>query len=231
MGDEREAFPSRARLWRGAVLGTIAHAIWVVAHPILAAAQGWDGATYLLNDGSGDRAAITFAPGRVAAAFFDLHSERCPFRREPRLPFGATYHTEDYFAGAPESILELARRETLQYLFDDYQGRAQPVITAACWSADEALTAREPWPQVCAHGAHLIAIQTLPPEDAMAAWAEEYELGDNQAALLRTLFARRIATSGPLTLDVREHRILIEQGEAGLAQSREIFAAIGIELP
>ncbi len=169
MGDERESFPSRTQLWRGAVLGTIAHAIWIAPEPLFGGAQGWDGATYLLNNGSGDRAALTFTPTHVGAAFFDLHSVRSPFRDAPHLPFSQEYHTEDYFVGAPATVQALAQRETLLYLFDDYQGQAQPLITAACWSEAEILTAREPWPEVRAHGAHLIDIQNMPPEVAIAA--------------------------------------------------------------
>jgi hypothetical protein len=226
-----DRFPSRAELWQGVVLGTIAHAIWVAPDATYAYSQGWDGPNYLLKDGSGDVGAITFTPEHVVAAFFDLHSDRSPHRASSRLPFGSPYHADDYFATAPDAVRRIAREETLQYLLDDCDGTVQPTITAACWSEGATLTAREPWAAVRAHAGNLIAIQTMPPEAAIAAWTENYEFNDDQIALLRGLFARRMAADRPIAVAEEERRVLTGDGEAGLAESRELLAAVGIALP
>jgi hypothetical protein len=231
ISDEREEFPSRAELWQGVVLGTIAHAIWMAPDSTYSYGQGWDGPNYLLKDGRGDCAALTFTPERVVGAFFDLHSVRSPFRDVPKLPFGQVYRIEDYFVGAPIEAQALARQEALTYVFDDYEGEAQPVITAACWSEGDLLAAREPWQEVRPVCAHLLNIQTMPPEQAVAAWTEEYEFDDDQVALLRALFDRRMASVHPITVEGNERRTLTARGDEGLAESRALLAAIGIELP
>jgi hypothetical protein len=231
MGDARDQFPGREQLWRGAVLATIAQAIWLTSDPALAFTQGWDGNHYLLNDGSGDRAAITFGENYVVAAFFDLHSERSPWRDLPRFPFGSTYRAEDYFVGAPGPVWAIAQCETLQYLLDDYEGSVQPIITGACWSDGDMMTAREPWTTMREHADQRLTFLALPVEEAIAAWVEEYEFLEKQVVLLRDLFVRRLSTASSMLLTARELGELTAYGNTGLAESRELFAAIGILLP
>jgi hypothetical protein len=165
------------------LLHTIAHGIWTAAEAPAAFSLGWDGQNYLLNDGSGDLAAVTFTPDYTVAAFFDLHSERSPWRAAPHLPFGENYRADDYFAGAPAAVWELAQRETLQYLLDDYDGSVQSIITAACWSDGEMMTAREPWSAVCQHADHLLVALALPLDEAIDASIEQYELSDEHGEL------------------------------------------------
>jgi hypothetical protein len=223
------AFPDRATLWRGVVLGTIAHAIWVAGGASLAVLQQWDGVNYTLNDVSGARGTVTFTPERVVAAFRDEHSLA---RAAPPLQGTGRYAAEYYFAGAPEAVVALAREEALQYLFDTYQGVDQPVVTAAFWSEGATLRAIEPWPAVVEHGAHLLRIQLLPTDEAVSAWEEDYELSRAQVTLLRTIFERRMATpDGVVALTPRDHRALAAAGEDGLEESRALLAAIGIALP
>lgn len=229
--DEQHLFPSREQLWQGVVLATIAHAIWVAPDSELAFVQGWDGVNYLLNDGSGDRATLTFTPEYVVAAFFDLHSERSPWRESPRFPFGSTYHAEDYFIGAPSAVQTIAQQQTLRYLFDDPNGQVRPTITAAFWSDGDNLTAREPWTKIIEHGAEIIANQTLPLEEAILAWTENYEFSDEQVGLLHGLFARWKAASSLIVMTAEERAILTAQGDAGLAETRELLAVVGIEVP
>ncbi len=42
----RNDFPSRKRLWHGAALATIAHAIFIAADPTLPWELSWDGPNY-----------------------------------------------------------------------------------------------------------------------------------------------------------------------------------------
>ncbi len=125
----------------------------------------------------------------------------------------------------------IAQQETLQYLFDDINDQIQPTITAAFWGDGDAITAREPWAKVVEHGAHMIAHQTLPLEDAIAEWTQEYGLVKDQITLLRTLFTRWIASASPIVITAEERKILTAQGDAGLAEARKLLAIVGIECP
>jgi hypothetical protein len=229
MAAELSAFPERATLWRGAILGTIAHAIWVAAGASLTVLQQWDGLNYSLNDVSGARGTVTFTPERVVAAFRDEHHLS---RAAPPLQGIGRYAAEYYFAGAPDAAVALAREEALQYLFDTYRGVDQPVATAAFWSEGETLRAIEPWAAVVEHGAHLLRIQLLPADEAVSAWEEDYELSAAQVALLRAIFERRMATpDGIVALTPQERRALAAVGEEGIEESRALLAAVGIALP
>ncbi len=217
---------SRQQLWRGAVLSTIAHAIWIAQDPILAYEQSWDGRNYNIQDSQGALGTITFAELGVIGAFFDAHSPRSPFRSNK------TYTTAPFFEGMPTALWEIAQAETLQYLLQEYQGSDVPLITAAFWSEGENLASTEPWSEVFDNGAHLVRIQLLEPEDAIADLQSNYELSPQQVNLLRSLFIRKTAAPDiPIILNDQERSITVTQGATGVEESRELLAAIGIVLP
>lgn len=45
----------------------------------------------------------------------------------------------NYFKGAPETIIELAKKEALQYVLADVDGETKPYITVAFWGTWDAL--------------------------------------------------------------------------------------------
>jgi hypothetical protein len=226
MDSGREPFPPRMRLWQGAILGTIAHAIWIVADPLLAAEQSWDGPNYNVQDSMGSRGTITFAGERAVGVFFDAHSRRSPFRS------GRDYDLRSFFTGISDELYSLAQQEALQYVLDDYRGALVPIITAAFWSEGEFLAVAEPWPEVVTNGAHLVSIQLMEPDAAMVEWREECEMSPSQVALMRSLFDRKMATpNAPVVLEDSERDILTSEGDEGIDESRRLLAAIGIIVP
>jgi hypothetical protein len=228
MSHAQAAFPDRSALWRGVVMGTIAHAIWVAPNPSLAVLQQWDGRNYTVNDVASARGTITFAEDCMVAAFRD---ERSRHRAAPPRRGAGQYAAEYYFQGAPAEVLMLARNEALQYLFDDWQGGAEPVITAAFWSEGPMLTATEPWTAVLEHGAHLLQLQLLPPERGIPAWEQAYELSPEQRVLLGHLSERRLAQpDGVVAMTPAECQALTAVGDAGIEESRELLAAVGISV-
>lgn len=227
MTADQEAFPHRLQLWRGAILSTIAWAIWVAHHPFFSGELSWDGPNYVLNNSQGTNGTVTFAGDRVVGAFFDLHSSRSPFQSESN-----NYTLAPFFVGMPQGLLTLAHEQTVQYLIEEIEGTCKPIITAAFWSEGEHLTAAEPWPEVVKHGAHIVRKEVMGMEEAIAAWQEDCELSSAQVDLLRSLFTRKMKTpNGPLILGRRERGVLISDGDEGLGDSRELLAAVGIILP
>jgi len=174
----------------------------------------------------GSRGTITFAEEGTVGVFFDAHSPRSPFLS------GTDYDLRSFFTGMSDELFSLVQQEALQYVLDDYRGALVPIITAALWSAEECLAAAEPWREVVTHGAHLVRIQVMEPDAAMVEWQQEYEMPSSQATLMRSLFHRRIAIpSSPITLADSERDIVTSEGDEGLDQSRELLAAIGINVP
>ncbi|HMN13382.1 MAG TPA: hypothetical protein PKD55_13760 [Bellilinea sp.] len=75
-----KTFPAIQDLWRGALLNTIAHAIWIAADPLLAYEVGWNGKNYLRQDSMGTSSAIHFADSStVVGTFFASGSIYNPF--------------------------------------------------------------------------------------------------------------------------------------------------------
>lgn len=227
MNTDQEAFPHPLQLWRGAILSTIAWAIWVAHHPFFTGELSWDGPNYVLDNSQGTKGTITFAEDRIVGAFFDLHSSRSPFRS-----MSNDYALAPYFVGMPLDLLTLAYEQTLQYLVEELEGTQKPIITAAFWSDHGHLTATEPWPEVIKHGAHIVRKETMEMEEAIAAWQEDCELSSIQVDLLRSLFTRKIeAPNDPLILGRQDRDVLTSDGDEGLEGSRELLAAVGITLP
>ncbi len=217
-------FPDRPRLWRGALLATIAHAISVAEDPQLSYELSWDGINYSRQDSQGTRGTVTFAPAATVAVFRDDSSDRTPWRSANQ------YELNWFLRGIPEDLERLARDEALQYVLDEYDGKVSPVITAAFWGYADSLTAAEPWTDVVRHGAHLLSTELLEPEDAIAEWTDYYDLSDEQSTLLRGLHNCRVKND-KFTLSESEYKVLTSRGVNGVEESRDLLAAIGIKLP
>jgi hypothetical protein len=223
-----EAPFSRTQIYEGAVLSTIAHAIWVLAHPLLAGEEGWDGPNYYLTDGSGDYGAITFSEQITVAAFYDVHSTRSPHRDDG----DGSYHPRRYFSAASPEVWQLAQAEALEYLQFEFAESGLPLVTAAFWSEGERIVSGEGWSEVVAHGGHLIERHLLPIEEAILAWQANYGFADEQVRVIRDVYQRKLARLGAVTRLTRdEERIVLSYGDAGKDAGVAILAAIGIGLP
>ncbi len=224
----QETFPKLSQLWRGATLRTIAHAISLAHDPTLSYEVFWENLNYTRQDSAGSRGAITFAENYAVGAFFDEHSSRNPFRSAN--PGG--YDLASFFVGIPVEQLSRLQEETLQYLVEEYGGELKPVITSAFWSEEESLSAAEPWDEVYRHGAHLIRIEIMDEEAALAALQSEYEFPASQMTLLHSLFTRRVTGfDNHLILDQSEYATLTFNGIIGLDESKRLLETINIKCP
>jgi hypothetical protein len=214
-----------AQLRKGCVLATIAHAIFTAHNPELANEQSWDGPNYSVQDSQGALGTVTFEARATIGAFFDAHSERNP------LASGAHFDLSTFLAEVPADVRSLADEETLQYLLQDYEGATVPVVTSVFWSDHNELVAPEPWPEAFANGAHLIQTQLRTADEAIEAWRSHYDLSPQQVELLRSLFAGRTSTDGAVVMSHDEKAALLEQGDEGLEESRELLASVGITVP
>ena len=221
-------FPEKERLWPGAILASIVHAIMVSRYPDLAHEQSWDGPNYNVQDSMGSRGTITFSGDHLVGVFFDEHSSRNPFRP------GSDYIPERLFTGMPDNLRSLADDEALQYVLQEYQGAIVPVFTAVFWDDGERLAAAELWQRVFAHGAHLVRLQLMNAEAALAEWQKAYEMSSSQVTLARCLFDRKMAAPNiPIELKGWEPDAVVAEAKSaeGLKESRTSFAEIGIVLP
>jgi hypothetical protein len=221
-------FPEKQRLWEGAILGSIVHAIMTARYPELAHEQSWDGMNYNVQDSMGSRGTVSFSDRRVVGAFFDAKSTRNPLQSE------SAYDLAKVLRAVPSEHLRLAQTEALQYLLQDYRGATVPVVTAIFWNVGDRMAAAEPWQQVYEHGAHLLRIQLLDADSALQEWAQAYNMSAGQLALAQRIFElKRQKPEAPVALGDDALAVLQvdAKGSEGLDASREAFAEFGITLP
>jgi hypothetical protein len=223
---QKHGYPRHAHVWQGVLLGLIAHALRLPSGRHPSYERWWEGRTYLRNDESGTRGAITFAGGRLVAGFCDLHSPRSPW--QPGVP----YNPSPLLTTIPMDLLRIAQREAFQYVCYDYEGKVQPIITAAFWSDGDRLVGAEPWEMIDWHGAHGVRIETLPPALALAEWQNEYQLTTAQMDLVDSLCQRKQRGGAePIVLNEDEMAVVVSEGSIGLEFARQLFGAIGIIVP
>lgn len=230
MSISADVFPEQRLIWPGAMLGSIAHAIFVCRFPDFSNEQSWDGTNYNVQDSAGSRGTIAFAGDKFVGVFFYKSSKRNPFHS------GSRYDLNRFFAGLPQDLRPLAHDEALQYLLQEFNGTTISVITSAFWGDGiiERATAAEPWADVFDHGAVLIQNQLLDGDFALTKWAADYELKPSEIALVKALFDRKMANPNKSIQLNESERLLWEEitsGQEGIEASRESFAEIGILLP
>ena len=217
---------SKEKLWKGAMLGTIVHAIWVSQHPELAYLQSWDGINYNVQNYEGALGTVTFAEEGIVAVFFDAHSSKNPFSSD------TNYELMSFFSGIPDDLLSLAQDQALQYVIQELEGVDRPIITTAFWSEGEDFIAPEPWDEVFSDGAHLVQTQLLDTDAAIATWQSYYGLSPVQLEIIRSIYSRKLATPNQhITLSVQEKTIISSEAAPGLLHTRELLENVGITLP
>jgi hypothetical protein len=222
--------PLKTGVWPGAILASIAQAIFVARAPIMSHEHSWDGGSYNVQNSAGSCGTIAFTDSNkdFVGVFYLEESRRNPLRFRSDI-----FDTTHLLRGLP-TALEPVAEEALQYLLQDVRGSTKPVITAAFWSGTtDRLVAAEPWDDVMRNGAILVGIQLANTTDAIIRWQQEFELTTPEVALLKSLFARRMTNPHvPIQLLPGEKQ-LVERtaaGREGMEACRESLGEIRITL-
>src|SRR5688500_19731411 len=104
MNNSYGTFPSTVQLWKGAILGAVAHSIAIAKNPEFTYELWWEGPNYNRQNGQGTRGTITFMGDRLVGAFCDDNSLCAPWRS------GGSYSLEPFFVGMPEGLVKLAHQ-------------------------------------------------------------------------------------------------------------------------
>ena len=234
----RQGFPTVEEFQRGILLGCIAHALWLAAHEGMFATDcHWDDDTYGNDNGQGERWAVTFRPEGAVAVFYSSESERVPCPEDD-----PPYDQARYFRGMPDTLL-LAKVHALSwmYKFDWLEDVPNEVITAAMWTEGERFTANEPWEEILYHSLWPCKRQLYPFDIAVVEWQNNYDLNDEDAAVLVSLYRRRLAaTAAVIPVAPQELQAFLrcrksaspisQQNEPGFAAARDMLASVGINL-
>ncbi len=168
------------KLYEACILSSLTHAVAVGMYPELNYEHSWDKINYSMNDSEGCRATITFHKNYIIAVFQD---SRC---------LDANVNALDFFEGASQEIIELAKNETLQYVLENVDGIVKPVISTAFWGDWNELYSVIPFDEIVDKGAHIITVQLLPFKEAMEEWSDHYDLDESQIKFIKYLFDKKI---------------------------------------
>ncbi len=105
------------------ILASIAHAIMNGEYSFLSSEQSWDGMNYSFQDMEGVRGTISFCNDILV----------CLIRNDDEYIMGEDKISDKFFHGADKEILELAKREAMQYLLLEERGTIMPAVSAAFW--------------------------------------------------------------------------------------------------
>lgn len=208
-------------VWKGSILGSLAHAIMVAKYPFLSYEQSWDGANYNVQDGQGVRGTVSFIDNCCAAALRDDSQKKLFTGKEI-----------DYLLMGVDKIIEgVFKEETLQYLLDEVNGEAVPTITAIFWGTDDLYTSLS-IENMMRGGGNLLEKQFMKYQDAFPAWCEEYKMDDSQASLLEKLYSEKIKNPEKiLIIEKNDVKIIEYFEEEGKEESIQSLKELNIFLP
>lgn len=223
------SFPRQDRLWPGAILATIAHAVANCRFPMLSHERSWQGDNYSVQDSEGGLGTIAFQGRRFVGVFFLADSPRNPFGTDEDIQL------EALFRGMPDALHALAYDEACQYSLVEHQGRVQPAATAAFWGDGmaETIAAAEPWADVLEHGASLVENELLEASAGLAHWKTYNELSDGECELVWRLYQERVAAPAKTLVLTDADRKLLEsraEDEEGLEACMESFGEINVRV-
>lgn len=183
-----------AQLYDNCVYSSIAHAVFILREPFFTAGQSWDGMNYCFNDFSGTRGTISFDPdgGIMAGAARDDNSERV--RKYP------SFKAIQLFENAPDNVKELARKEALEYLYDERNGVTQPMATVAFWSVDGHIVIDEDVDSFKKNGGAYLLTIAVGYEELCSYWREEYDLSDEEVSAVELIY-KCFANHEPVNLE------------------------------
>lgn len=219
--------PRCQKVYDAALLRTIAHAFWLLNHPEFDHEYSWDDNNYNMQDSAGTRGTITFNGNFLVAAFFAESSPISPFRLE------SIYDIDDFLKDVPKDIKDLAKKETLRYLLEEYDGKIQPIITSFFWCYGNGIVICEhDWSDVVSNGAYIIAQDMGEIKQVLDIFAENYGFSEKQLSIIESVFKMRISDlESNLVLERQDILAFLGDDRFGLDQSRALFGDVKIAFP
>lgn len=162
------------------VYSSIAHAIFVLAHPFFDYEQSWDGLNYsFISDTS--RGVVSFDKhNRVAVGAVRNEAGN-------RMMQYANVSAMNCFRSAPKTVLTLAEQETLEYMYCMIGRKKKKMITSACWLTDDFLCSDDSEEDFIKQGGEFL-IEVLFSENLREHWKESYEWEDGELKETNRLF-------------------------------------------
>lgn len=203
------------------MLATISHAVMVGEYPELSSEHSWNGINYNIQDLAGCKGTITFFNDSFVGVFQSAsHINIENYSLE---------NVSELLKDADENIVRIAKEEALQYVLEDINGDVIPVISAVFWGIDNQIYGSFSYDEIMEKGGYILKNQLKSYEESMASWIEYYEMNDEQIALTKKLFDKKlVAGESEIILTGEERRILTELYEDNVEVCIESLKEINI---
>ncbi|HEY1186567.1 MAG TPA: hypothetical protein VGE74_02870 [Gemmata sp.] len=192
------------QLHSNAVLGGIVHATSQIHSDAMDVI--WEGNECWLEDFVDTAGVLRFLPVEVVGVFCDVE---CPYPRS-----WLAKNQEHLFRGMPADLRGIAEEfiRTHPHMQLPLGGEELSLASAVLWSEGGRLRTAVPWPEFLENGGHILRDHLVPPENALAVWAETYRLSADETAFVQRVFERkRAAGFGTIALTTDEWRWLGEE--------------------
>lgn len=215
---------NRNTLWEGCILTTIAHAVMVEQYLELSNEQSWDGMNYSVQDSCGCRGTITFHKKYLVAVFQDNNNKKM---MKQCIEKGAIH-----ILGIQQKIIEdIADKEALQYVLDDFDGITVPLVTTGFWGINNDIFSKYEYEVMEENGAYILANQIKSFEENIQALIDYYDMSEKLVRLAESIYFRKIRNpNNKIQLHKNERNILLETYGIELSACKQTFKEINIFL-
>ena len=203
-------------LYDKCIYSTISHAISNLTSPFFSYEQSWDSFNYSFIDGS-SRGLISF----------DLDNGICSGAvrsdKSERMLWYPKYKAVNFFKNASSSIVQMAKKETLEYLYDVVKGKKMPVVTSAFWIENNNIVFSDTISMFIENGGEYIH-DILTCTDLAKYWIERYEFTEYEQDVINYLY--HIFKIGDKVIDLNQLTIDLKSYE-GYEECKESLLEIG----
>lgn len=182
-------------LYKRCVLSSVIHAIMVGGeYGVFPAEQSWERKNYSFQNLAGVRGTISFADDRYI----------CVIQNNTMYETYTNQYMLELLHGAEEKTIDLANKEALQYVLDEFNGEVIPFVSAAFWGNKDINYSNLSEDQIVKISDEAILPLLYSEDDTKEFWKESYEMTNEQMKLAEEIYKRRLGIKGKIILQPNE---------------------------
>lgn len=208
-------------LYERCIYSSLAHAVYTFRDPFFAYEQSWDNLNYNFCFGS-TRGTISFDKTHCVVA--GAVREDISTRRQ----WYPSKQACELFASAPQDVFQLAKKETLEYLYDTIDDISCPVATAVMWHDGTQLFLSDEKQVFAKHGGNFVLLLSNPAFDLNQFWKNQYTLTREELILIDEI-SKSINKDNRLVTLPSEYKTMLKASN-GFNEGLESLMELGIKI-
>lgn len=171
-------------LYRGCLLGAIAHAIMTNVYPDFSYEQSWDDCNYSFISDNGIRGTISFYHGKSVGAI----------RNDNDIVY-CGHRAVELINSFPSELNELAIQEAFQYLLEEIDGKVLPCVSFAFYCDELGFSTNEKNKEIIDSFISVLQPLMMNTDDAIKYWSEYYEMDESLINLTLELLNKKLLSN------------------------------------